>query len=63
MGKFLEFDPDTSIVVDYGVTNIRLVSRNDSHIMLGDSISKPAMLFHTLSGCDSTTSFFKKQEF
>ena len=47
MGKFLEIDPDTSIEVDYGVTNRRLINIYDSHRMLGDSISKAAMFFHT----------------
>ena len=40
MGKFLEIDPDTSIEVDYGMTNRRLIHIYDSHRMLGDSISK-----------------------
>ena len=52
MGKFLEIDPDTSIVVDYWVPNRRLININDYHRMLGDSISKAAMFFHALSGCD-----------
>ena len=62
MDKFLEINPGTSIVVDYGVTNRRLININDSYRNLGDSISKSAMFFHALSGCDSTASFFKKNK-
>ena len=39
MDKFLEINPGTSIVVDYGVTNRRLININDSYRNLGDSIS------------------------
>ena len=46
MGKFLKIDPETSIEVDYGVTNIRLINIYGSHRMLGDSISKAAMFLH-----------------
>ena len=62
IGKFLEIDPDTSIVVEYGVTNKCLINIDDSHKMLGDLISKAAIFFHTLSGCDSTASIFKKNK-
>ena len=61
-GKFLEIDPDTSIEVDYGVTNRRLININDFHRMLGDSISNTAIFIHTLSGCNSTASFYKKHK-
>ena len=60
--KFLEIDPDTSIEVDYGVTNILLINIHDFHRMVGDSISNTAIFFHTLSGCDSTASFYKKHK-
>ena len=61
MDKFLDINPGTSIVVDYGVTIRRLININDSYRHLGDSISKAAMFFHVLSGyCNSTASFIKR---
>ena len=62
MDKFLEINPGTSIVVDYGVTNRRLININDSYRNLSDSISQAVMVFHALSGCDSRASFFKKNK-
>ena len=50
MGNFFEIDSDTSIEVDYGVTNRLSINIYDSHRMqmLGDSISKAA-IFSILS--------------
>ena len=62
MDKFLEINPGTSIVVDYGVTNRRLININDSYRNLGDSISKAVMFFHALSGLRFNSFFLQKEQ-
>ena len=63
MTQFLEWDTDVKIWVDFGTGIYRKnIFINDVFEYLGESVSMGILFFHAFTGCDSTSSFFKKSK-
>ena len=63
MEKLLEFNSDIRVWVKFNSgANEKLIDMNTTFKELGGEIASGIMFFHCLSGCDSTTAFFKKSK-
>ena len=61
MVQFINIDEHVSIMVDFGSGDSRrTISINRSFSELGDAVCLGLPFFHTLTGCDSTSAFYKK---
>ena len=61
MVQFVNIDEHVSNMVDFGSGDSRrTISINRSFSELGDAVCLGLPYFHTLTGCDSTSAFYKK---
>ena len=61
MVQFINIDEHGSIMVDFGSGDSRrTIYINRSFSELGDAVCLGLPFFHTLTGCDSTSAFYKK---
>ena len=59
--KFVEFNPETNILIYFGTGNNRKVySISKSFSKLGKDLADGMMMFHAFSGCDSCSAFFRQ---
>ena len=62
MTQFLWDSPQAKLWVDFGTSHKRIISINHIFDYIGEPISLALPFFHALSGCDSTSSFYKKSK-
>ena len=63
MVQFLEYSEDASVTIDFGsMPYRRSIDVNACYEHIGENIALALPFFHALSGCDSTTSFYKRSK-
>ena len=63
MTQFKNYSENVTVTIDFGSKpSRRFIDINASHEHVGESIALALPFFHTFSGCDSTTSFYKKSK-
>ena len=59
--QFLQFNEQADFWIDFGLGDYRrFISIKRSYDLMGDSICLALPFFHAFSGCDSTSSFYRK---
>ena len=59
--QFLQFNDQADFWIDFGLGDYRrFISIKRSYDLMGDSICLVLPFFHAFSGCDSTSSFYRK---
>ena len=59
--QFLAINPNMNLLVDFGTGNKRKhYSINRAYSDLGKEVADAVMMFHTFSGCDSCSAFFRQ---
>ena len=63
MTQFIDYSDDVSVKIDFGSRPYRrFIDVNSCYDHVGESIALALPFFHALSGCDSTTSFYRKSK-